>query len=336
MNRKAGEAVIYFVALGIYLALCFWLPVEWPDLQDRLLAKQELLIPAGASATEAAALIEKAGLILDRRQLIREMAKSGIDRKLLPGIYLLHKSTPAGLVHQLSAQKPQMNKITIVPGERYRTLTARLGKDKQGKDYLLAALSDKNNFYPETRALLPEKPSDRMLYLFPETYFLSPGSKAASELVARASELWYREIGLPYAGKLTKASFFNHGILASLVEGEARFPDEQAILAGIFMNRLQKKMKLQSCATVVYAWEQKNIKKKKLSYLDLKIESPYNTYLFDGLPPGPVCVPGRGAWLSAITPKPTEYLFFFADKDGRHIFSKNYREHIDKQKRTAR
>ena len=130
----------------------------------------------------------------------------------------------------------------------------------------------------------------------------------------------------------SKSWLFKRGILASVIEGEAKYPEEYPILAGIFIKRLAKNMKLQSCATVVYSWERADVKKKRLSYRDLQIKSPYNTYLHGGLPPAAICAPGEKAWLSAFFPKESDFLFFFAGADGRHIFSKTYKEHLKKQR----
>ena len=92
-------------------------------------------------------------------------------------------------------------------------------------------------------------------------------------------------------------------------------------------------MRLLSCATVIYAWDELNIRKSRLSYRDLEINSPYNTYLVGGLPPGPICAPSESSWKSALEPEESDYLFFFADREGRHVFSKSYEEHLAKQRR---
>ena len=122
------------------------------------------------------------------------------------------------------------------------------------------------------------------------------------------------------------------GILASIVEGEAKIKEERPILAGIFLNRIEKWMPLQSCATVIYCWDELGIKKKSLTYKDLEIDSPYNTYRNSGLPPGPISVPSEDSWISALQPAKTDYLFFFATSKGSHIFSKTYEEHLRKQR----
>ena len=117
---------------------------------------------------------------------------------------------------------------------------------------------------------------------------------------------------------------------------EAMFDGERALIAGVLRKRIEMGMRLQCDASVIYAWEEKGIKKQKLSYKDLEIVSPYNTYKNKGLPPGPICVPSQSSWLAALMPKKTDYLYYFADKNGRHIFSKTYEEHLRKQKGVKR
>ena len=122
-------------------------------------------------------------------------------------------------------------------------------------------------------------------------------------------------------------------ILASLVEREARVPQERPLIAGVFYNRLKKHLRLESCATVEYAlgaW------KPKLTYKDLEVESPYNTYKHSGLPPGPICNPGKASLDAAAHPEPTEMMFFVAHGDGTHQFSKDYKEHLEVQKAPRR
>ena len=121
--------------------------------------------------------------------------------------------------------------------------------------------------------------------------------------------------------------------MASIVEREAIFDDERPLIAGVYNKRLKERMLLQADPTVAYALELNRISRKKIYYDDLKIQSDYNTYLYRGLPPTPICNPGIQSILAAIHPQDTDYLFFFAGKNKRHIFSKTYREHLQKLNR---
>jgi UPF0755 protein len=115
-----------------------------------------------------------------------------------------------------------------------------------------------------------------------------------------------------------------------LVEREAQAPQERPLIAGVFYNRLRKHWYLESCATVEYAlgaW------KPHLTYKDLQVVSPYNTYRHPGLPPGPICNPGAAALNAAAHPAETDMMFFVADGQGTHRFSRYYNEHLAVQKR---
>ena len=114
-------------------------------------------------------------------------------------------------------------------------------------------------------------------------------------------------------------------ILASLVEKEAQVDEDRPIIAQVFMNRLKEHMPLQSCATIQYIL---GFPKPELSLQDTKIESPYNTYQNMGLPPGPIANPGVESIKAVLYSTPTDYLYFVADKNGKHHFSKTYEEHL--------
>ena len=333
MRKKGEELLLFLFTASVYCFICFYLPYKYPELPKSLSVSVEAVIPSGVSARGAAEIIAKAGAVDDTGELARAMAEIGIDRRLKPGLYSLYKSTPAGVARQLARAKPTANRVTLIPGFRYKRVAALFGSSAEGESYLNAAMEDAENFPPAVREWLPRKKEERLIFLLPETYFLAPGPQAAAEFVRRASALWYERVGASIAPGTTPGEVMKSGILASLVEGEAKAADERPVLAGIFLKRLEKNMRLQSCATVIYAWDERNIKKSRLSYRDLEIDSPYNTYISGGLPPGPICVPSEDSWKSALSPKESDYLFFFAGGDGRHIFSKSYEEHLAKQRK---
>jgi UPF0755 protein len=166
--------------------------------------------------------------------------------------------------------------------------------------------------------------------LLPETYHYERGDSRA-ELLARMAqsmdralaELWpERADDLPYDTKNAAVT------LASIVEKETAVPDERALVAGVFVNRLERGMRLQSDPTVSYALTQGEEELgRPLTRADWEVEHPYNTYRISGLPPGPIANPGRAALEAAINPADTDYLYFVADGSGGHAFAKTLREH---------
>ncbi|MBN1635119.1 MAG: endolytic transglycosylase MltG, partial [Deltaproteobacteria bacterium] len=112
--------------------------------------------------------------------------------------------------------------------------------------------------------------------------------------------------------------------LASIIEKEAANPDEKPIISSVFHNRLKRNMKLQSDPTAIYGIDNFN---RDILHKDLERDTPYNTYRYKGLPPGPICNPGKDSIAAAIRPKQTSYLYFVSKGDGTHAFSKSLREH---------
>jgi len=168
-------------------------------------------------------------------------------------------------------------------------------------------------------------------FLYPETYSFDIDLETEQIFGLMTQEFFKR---------LTKAgieidderSFYNNLILASIVEQEAVKEEEKPMIAGVFLNRLKKGMKLESCPTVDYTLERKGIVRKKLTFNDLLINTPYNTYQIIGLPPNPICNPSITSLQAVMNPEKTSNLYFFADFLGRNVFSSTYKEHIRKQK----
>jgi UPF0755 protein len=158
-------------------------------------------------------------------------------------------------------------------------------------------------------------------WLAPNTYFYTLGDSDIG-ILKRAhkhqeqilSSQWdQRAPGLPYKTP------YQALIMASLVEKETAAKTEMPVISGVFVARLEKGMRLQTDPTIIYAMGSRY--HGKIGYRDLKIDSPYNTYLHYGLPPGPIAMPGKGAIEAALHPAATDALYFVAKGDGTHVFS---------------
>lgn len=166
-------------------------------------------------------------------------------------------------------------------------------------------------------------------YLFPETYHLKKYMTAQTliELMTKQfMEVYKKFSSLTLERKLTQEQVLT---LASLIEKETGQKDERALIAGVFYNRLKLNMKLQTDPTILYALYlakgfdiEKNIRKK-----DILFPSPYNTYLIQGLPPGPIANPGEKSLQAVFSPETSDFLYFVSKNDGSHKFSKTYKEH---------
>lgn len=165
--------------------------------------------------------------------------------------------------------------------------------------------------------------------LFPETYYYSRGEQAQAivERMQRAmnaelTRLWNaRSEGLPLKSPQEAL------ILASIVEKETGAPEERALVAGVFLNRLRRGMRLQSDPTVVYGITSGTPLGRRLTRADLREETAFNTYRINGLPPTAIANPGRAALEAVLQPAETDYLYFVADGTGGHAFAKTLREH---------
>jgi len=161
-------------------------------------------------------------------------------------------------------------------------------------------------------------------YLFPETYRLWYGIKTDQIFDILLTEFRHKSSGLFDSLQDSHYSARELLVLASIIEAEARADDEKPLISSVYHNRLKRKMKLQADPTVIYALGGLD---RPLLYKDLEVDSPYNTYKHEGLPPGPINSPGLASIKAAINPAETNYLYFVADGNGRHIFSRTLVEH---------
>jgi UPF0755 protein len=171
-------------------------------------------------------------------------------------------------------------------------------------------------------------------YIFPDTYHVIPGT-AAKELVGRLVNRMLELYDARFAARAESLGLSRHEALtlASLVEAEAQVDQERPRIAAVFWNRLKAGMKLQSDPTVAYALGKRP---DRIFQKDLLVESPYNTYLATGLPPGPICSPGVLSIQAALFPTPDSREYYFvATGDGSHVFSTTNDEHNEARRRVA-
>jgi UPF0755 protein len=165
-------------------------------------------------------------------------------------------------------------------------------------------------------------------YLFPDTYALPRRATAVD--VVRTMVARFETVFSPALGDAAASLGMSPReavILASIVEKETARPDERPIVAAVYQNRLQVRMGLQCDPTVIYALERAGRYTGHLTHADLSFDSPYNTYRYAGLPPGPIASPGRASLEAAVRPAPVNYLYFVSRNDGSHAFAATLDEH---------
>jgi len=186
----------------------------------------------------------------------------------------------------------------------------------------------------------PQRENKLEGYLFPDTYFFDPkaGERAIIEKFLDNFDAKFKPEFYERAKELNM-TVDEVIILASIIERETALPEERPIVSSVFHNRLKSSdpnlKKLESCATVQYVlYKTQGKMKEKLSDEDTKIDHPYNTYLYEGLPPGPICCPGLASIEAALYPdEESEYLYFVAKGDGSHEFSRTLAEHLEAVKK---
>jgi UPF0755 protein len=289
-----------------------------------------VIVPKGASFASAADSLNRAGLV-GYPLLFRIYARvKSEDRNIKPGTYLLKRGTPwPDILDALNGGHGLVNTITIPEGFSLQQIVPLLAQTlKVPLDSVRAAVRDST-----TRARLDIPTPTLEGYLFPDTYAFPDGTsarQAVGEMVKRFEREWKPEWNAQLA---TMALNRNDIIaLASIIETEAKRPEERPVISAVYHNRLRKGMRLQADPTVQYALGKHSA---RIFYKDLEVESPYNTYRHAGLPPGPIASPGAASIVAALFPANVSYLYFVADSDGHHEFRTTLAEH-DNAKREIR
>ncbi|NNK56770.1 MAG: endolytic transglycosylase MltG [Desulfofustis sp.] len=318
--RGALRASLFLLAAVVIAAgsFAFYALMPGPRVE---VSHSRVFISKGASVEEIGDLLESAGLLDSDPRFLLLTRILGVASRLPAGEFILDTNqNPVDLLNQLVDAKPVQHQLTVVEGltmEEIAELFAAAGWID--KDRFLALAGD-----PATiTAFGLDGIASLEGYLFPDTYQLikpSPGEgKILARLVNRALEV-YGSLDFGNAD-LSRHQVFT---LASIVEKETGMADERPVIASVFHNRLRKRMKLQSDPTVIYGIDGFN---GPLTKKDLKTPTPYNTYSINGLPPGPICSPGRDSLQAVLTPADTNYLYFVSKNDGSHYFSASLGEH---------
>ncbi len=234
------------------------------------------------------------------------------------------------ILKALETGRPCLKKFTIPPGSDVFLLDKLLSEEGICRKGEVVKLSQEESFLAELK--IPSLNG----FLFPDTYFIneSSGCKKAIELAVEQFKKkvfpLYRDYSpLPKVKKaLGKPSLLQIVTVASIVEKETSVPEERPLIAAVIYNRLARGMKLQCDPTVIYALKLEGKPIDRLTYKDLKVKSPYNTYYVKGLPPAPICNPSLSSIKAALYPADVEYIYFVANGRGGHVFSRSYNQHL--------
>jgi UPF0755 protein len=287
-------------------------------------APTRVIIPRGSSFGQATDSLAHSGLV-GYPKLFRIYGRVvGGDRNIKPGTYLLKHGTPwSDIISALNGGHGLVNTVTIPEGYTVSQITPLLARTlKVPADSVTAAVSDTALL---ARLDVPNKTLEG--YLFPDTYAFPVGTtarQAVREMVYSFERRWRPDWDSSIADlKINRNDLVT---MASIVEREARLPEERPVIAAVYYNRLKKGMLLQADPTVQYALGHHV---GRVLYKDLTIDSPYNTYVHKGLPPGPVASPGVASLNAAANPANVPYLYFVASRDGHHEFRMTLEQHTN-------
>lgn len=314
LGRRTGafaSVVLFIVIVAISLVGGVLFYIHWTFTRVGPLDETTtVVVPRGAAVPEIGRLLAERGVIDDGQLFAIGVRLFGGPLPLRAGEYLFvaHGSARDAL-RVLQSAEPVVRRITVPEGLTVAEIGMLIGA-AEGLDGEMPPLEEGT--------------------LLPETYHYSWGDtrEGVVERMRKLMDAVINELWLQRAPDLPIATRREAVILASIVEKETSLAEERPRVAAVFVNRLERGMKLQSDPTVVYALTDGNgVLGRALVRADLKIVHPYNTYSITGLPPGPIANPGRASLAAALNPADTKDLYFVADGNGGHAFARTLAEH---------
>jgi UPF0755 protein len=317
-----------------YSALLLWYDGLLTQPLDVNGAQQTFTIEVGESVNSVSNHLQAVGLVRDGEAFRSYLIYSGLDTSIQAGEYELSTAMSAlDIAHELQDATPEEVTFVVLPGWRVEEIAESLptsGLPITYDEFLSAAKTPPGHFDFLSGANTVEG------FLYPDSYVFSRTISSAEEMVAEMLRNFSAHLTPDLANGFQQQGLtvYQAVTLASMVEREAVQDDEQATIASVYLNRFKIGMKLDADPTVQYAigynFLQQTWWTNPLSLLDLQVNSVYNTYIYEGLPPTPIASPSLGALRAVASPADTPYLFFRAkcDGSGLHEFSETFDEHL--------
>ena len=292
----------------------------WPQNLNNY--EKKIIIKSGFNLKLISNILFEESIVSSPKLFILATKLLGKERKIPVGTFtLIDANTNLSIIRQLLNGTPEIITVQLLEGWNIKQISNELNK------MLGFELSDLMNLSKNKNFLLKHNIKANSIegYLFPDTYKLFSGETPTSVfniLVDKHNDFWTNT----YELRAEELGLTKHEVitLASIIEGEAIFDSERPRISGVYHNRLKLKMKLQADPTIQYIISDSP---RRLLNRDLRIDSPYNTYIYKGLPPGPINSPGKKSLIAALYPEENNYIFFVARGDGFHTFSINERKH---------
>jgi UPF0755 protein len=325
-TKSALRLALFLAALALAVASYLFYRLEHPGRAAEPGAEVTISFPQGTPTSTIFRQLAQAGVISDARlaEIYYRLYRKGTP--LQAGEYRFGRPTPIDEVINRLARGNVVKYAIVVPEGLTAEETFELfwKQGIGGPDAFRQALRSTELLPGLTQGI-----SDLEGYLFPDTYIVTR-STSAQQIVDRMINEFRRNF-TPEMRERAQALGLTPRqavVLASIVEKESAVPAERPLIASVYVNRLRSGMRLQADPTVIFALKRDGKWTGTLYRSDYTYESPYNTYVSDGLPPGPICNPGLRALKAAVSPAKTAYLYFVAQDSGGHTFSKTFEEHL--------
>ncbi len=309
-------ALVLAGLIGLYVSYRVQLQPAQPNDQST----QTFQITAGQSAPTIAQNLVDAQLIKSRQAFVTYINLHGLRPKLKAGTYELSPSWAVPQIAQLIAGGRTLTQRVVIPEgytlKQIRAAVVAAGLSGTEFDAALKA--------PHTQTVVSGRPSGVSLegYLFPDSYEIGATTTAASLVNTMIDNLAAKTVATYTPAFTAQGLTYHQGLtLASIVEREVNIPADRPVVAQIFLKRLRSGQTLGSDVTTEYAAQLRGVP------FDVNLDSPYNTRVTAGLPPGPICSPGTSAMDAVAKPATTDYLYFLSGTDGKTYFAKTYAEH---------
>jgi UPF0755 protein len=317
--------IILVAAVVVPLLLSAWFSFEFYFAPKTSPEKIFFVVNKGQGVYDIAQNLKERGVIKNRHSFLLGYNIYYSSKSLKAGEYLFNLPiSPKDILKMLTEGKVYLHSLTIPEGLTRKEIARHLESLNFIDEEEFLAASSKT----EIISSLDKEANNLEGYLFPETYHFPRGisaEKIISTLVSQFKEVfsaaWQKRAG---EIKMTPREVV---ILASLIEKETSLPEEKKLVSAVFHNRLRIRMKLDCDPTIIYVLKEEGNFKGRLLKNDLKLKSPYNTYRNRGLPPGPICSPGKESLEAALYPAQEKYLYFVSKKDGSHHFSTRFKDH---------
>ena len=287
-----------------------------------------LTVPEGATTADIAELLADEGVISDAGIFGYYVQFTG-GATFQAGDYTLARNSAMGDVVATLDEGPEIafDQVTVPEGLSLEEVAERVGEVERFSAERFLELAESGTVRSQYQ---PDDVDSLEGFLFPDTYRFDQTEdegalleRMVEQFDTVATEVGYDQVDLP--GGLTA---YEAIVVASLIESEARVPEDRAKISRVIYNRLEEEMLLQIDATVIYARGGEHRPNGQVLFSDLEVDSPYNTYKFAGLPPTPIAVPGRASLEAAIDPEPGDWLFYVKyENDGTHAFAETGAEH---------